>query len=84
MVRITIDEDLKQKLFSTGEVVELCDSSGQVLGEVRPRESNAEQLAASKPLTPEISEQELDQLANSDDWTGITTAEVKAHLRSRP
>jgi hypothetical protein len=32
MVRITIDEELQRKLLSSGEVVELCDEAGKLLG----------------------------------------------------
>jgi len=81
MVRITIDDDLKQKLLAEAGEVELCDREGNVIRRAAP-------LAWSPPpgwvpLNPIPTEEELRQRAEYDG-PGITTDELIQRLRSRP
>jgi hypothetical protein len=79
MVRITIDEETRKKLFSTGDdVVELFDESGKLLGRVLPHRGDP--LAGWTPITPELSEEELDRLSNANGPT-MTTEELIAYLK---
>ncbi len=57
-------------------MVELRDPSGRVIGRFLPQFDTSEW----EPLTPEISEEELDRREKSDKW--YTTEEVLAHLTS--
>lgn len=86
MVRITIDDTLKQQLLSAGEAVDLCDASGKVLARAVP--NNLEATTGTIPFTaadlpPGMSAEEFDRRRTSDDWGGMTTAEVHEYLRSR-
>ncbi|MEQ8847394.1 hypothetical protein [Botrimarina sp.] len=81
MVRITIDDDLKQKLLSStaGEVVELVDGSGRIVGRVLP-----DSFQPGPPLsaaTPDYSDDELDQLA-AYDGPAISTEELLERVRA--
>lgn len=55
MVRITIDAEMQKKLLATGDVVELCDDSGKLLGRLFPEKDDP--LAGMVPITPELSEE---------------------------
>jgi hypothetical protein len=74
MIRITIDEALWSKLYELGQEVELCDSSGRVVGQFVPKFDPSEW----EPATPEASEEELQRREQSTEW--FTTEEVLAHL----
>jgi hypothetical protein len=82
MIRITLDPDLANKLQELRQRLtnsdpagaELCDSSGQVLGRFVP----IVDMTAWIPLTPDVSEEELDRREKSNEW--YTTDEVLAHL----
>jgi hypothetical protein len=76
MSRITIDSALAEQLHKASESVELCDPSGKVLGSFIPV------FDASKweILGPELSEEELDRRANSNE-KHYTTEEVLDYLR---
>ena len=76
MTRIIVDETLKSKLHNLSEPLELCDEAGRVLGHVYP----AVDLSQYEPWEPEMSEEELQQLEQSDKW--YSTEEVLAHLKS--
>lgn len=78
MIRITIDEDLRKKLFSSGEVVELCDASGKLLGRIYP--VKADPLEGWEQLTPEVSEEEYRRRMEYDG-PGMTTDELLAYLK---
>lgn len=80
MVRITIDDNLRQKLFSSGEIVELCDKSGRLLGRMVPQIEKP--LEDNESLTPELSEQELQQRYEINGPT-ITTAELIERLKAQ-
>jgi hypothetical protein len=74
MIQITIDEALWTKLHELGQEVELCDSTGRAVGKFVPLID----LSEWEPLSPDISEEELDQREQSTEW--YTMEEVLAHL----
>lgn len=76
MTRVTVDETLLSKLHNLADALELCDESGRVIGRVFP----VLDLSEWEPVTPEISEEELDEREKSDEW--YTTEEVLAYLKS--
>jgi hypothetical protein len=75
MTQITLDPAVANKLQGLARVVELCDPSGRVLGRFLP----AVDLAEWEPISPEVSDEELDRRACSPGKR-YTTAEVLAHL----
>lgn len=75
MTQITLDPNLANKLHNLSQVVELCDPSGRVLGKFVP----IIDLSEWEPVSPEISEEELDRRARSSEKR-YSTAEVLAHL----
>jgi hypothetical protein len=75
MAQITLDSILASKLNDLSQVVELCDPSGRVLGRFVP----IVDLSEWEPVSPEISEEELDRRARSSEKR-YSTAEVLAHL----
>lgn len=82
MVRITIDEETRAKLFPAEacELVEVFDESGKLLGRLMPNLSGPP--PGWVPMTPVPTEEELDRLAEYDGPT-ITTEELLARLGSR-
>ena len=76
MTRVTVDAELRARLFNLREQLELCDESGKVIALVKPVFDPSEW----EPLEPPVSEAELDQLEKSTEW--YTTAEVLKHLES--
>lgn len=80
MVQITIDNELKNKLLSSGEIVELRDASGKLLGRVFPEKDNP--LEGMSPLTSEFSEEELKRRSEENGPT-ITTQELIARLKAK-
>jgi hypothetical protein len=76
MKRITIDAELKEKLLGLKQYLEICDESGRVVARVTP----VPDVSEWEPVTPEVSEEELDRRARSDEKR-YSTAEVLAHLR---
>jgi len=77
MTRITIDDEQKKLLLKADGIVELCDASGRLLGEMLPEKENP--LEGWEPITPPISEEELQRRILSNE-PGITTEELKARL----
>ena len=75
MTRIILDANLASKLNELGQPVELCDPSGQVVGRFVPRID----LSQWEPMTPEVSEEELDRREQANEKR-YTTAKVLAHL----
>jgi hypothetical protein len=75
MAQITLDSALANKLQGIVQIVELCDPSGRVLGRFLP----AVDPADWEPISPEVSDEELDRRASSQAKR-YTTAEVLAHL----
>ncbi len=76
MTRIVVDENLEAKLRNQHDEIELCDASGKVLGRFIP----VIDMSEWEPVTPDASDDELDQRAQSSKWH--TTQEVIARLRS--
>jgi hypothetical protein len=75
MTQITLDAAIARQLSSIYQSVELCDPSGRVLGHFVPRIDMSEW----EPISPEISEEELEHRSKSTEKR-YTTAEVLAHL----
>jgi len=75
VIQINLDAKIADQLRSLGRTVELCDPSGLVLGRFVPLID----LSEWEPVSPDISEEELDRRANSKEKR-YTTAEVLAHL----
>ena len=75
MTQITLDASMSSRLNAVVRPVELCDPSGKVLGRFVPLID----LSEWEPLSPDISEEELDRRAASQEKR-YTTAEVLARL----
>jgi len=76
MTRIILDASASNHLHALTEPVELCDPSGRVLGSFVPRID----LSEWEPVSPDVSEEELDRREKSTDW--YSTEQVMAHLKS--
>ena len=83
MVRITIDEETRAKLFPPGltEIVEVFDESGKFVGRLLPEAGSPPPGWA--PATPIPTEAELRERA-AYTGPGITTEELLARLRAKP
>ncbi len=79
MTQITLDASLSSKLNDLTQPVDLCDPSGRILGRFVPLIDMSEW----EPLSPDISEEELERRTRSHEKR-YTTAEVLAHLSSAP
>ncbi|MHB1424239.1 MAG: hypothetical protein ACYC3I_13770 [Gemmataceae bacterium] len=77
MSSIIVDAALSSKLGQQFHPVELCDPSGQVLGQFIPKVD----LSRYEPLEPQVSEEELDRRQNQETES-YTTEEVLAYLKS--
>lgn len=75
MTRITLDADFASRLHEVVQTVELCDPSGRILGRFVPAVDPSEW----EPVTPDVSEEELDRRAQSGERR-YSTAEVLARL----
>lgn len=75
MTQIRLDSNLASKLHDLEQIVELCDPSGRVLGRFVPIVDPSDW----EPVSPEVSEEELDRRAGSSGKR-YTTAEVLEHL----
>jgi len=75
MTQITVDANLSNTLNNLSQPVELCDPSGRVLGRFVPLID----LSEWEPISPDISEEELDRREQSTEW--FSTEEVLAHLK---
>ena len=80
MKRITVDDDLKEKLLGFDEDIELCDQEGYVLARVKPSTpwNDPDNWVL---LTPEITPEEIQRRLTTDEPT-FTTQEVIEKLRS--
>ena len=86
MIRIIVDNNLKEKLMSADEVIELCDESGETVFRVRPDQNLLSPNPSCKDwtrVTPDISTEEFQRLRDCDDWEGKTTSEVLDQLKDR-
>ena len=79
MIRITIDEQLKQQLLASPEVAELCDESGKVIAHAEPLRP---EITDPWSLFPELTDEEIERLAN-EPGERISHDEVMEHLRER-
>jgi hypothetical protein len=75
MTQIILDASASSKLYHLTHSVELCDPSGRVLGRFVPLIDMSEW----EPLSPDISEEELERREQANEKR-YTTAEVLAHL----
>ena len=75
MERVTVTADLAARLGLLGDSAELCNEAGTTLGRFAP----AVDLSKWVPLSPGISEEELEHRANSDE-EGSPLAEVLARI----
>ena len=75
MTSVVIDATMLSKLHQLSQPLELRDASGRVLARVFP----AADLSEYEPLTPQVSEAELDRREQANEQR-YTTAEVLAHL----
>lgn len=78
MTQIILDASATSKLHDLTQSVELCDPSGRVLGRFIPLIDMSEW----EPISPDISEEELDRRAKSNQKR-YTTAEVLARLEKQ-
>lgn len=78
MTQIIVDASLSSRLLSLSQPVELCDRSGQVLGRFVPLID----LSEWEPLSPDVSEEELDRRSKSKEKR-YTSAEIRAHLEKQ-
>lgn len=72
---LVIDSTLPEKLLGLTEPAELCDQDGRIVGRFVPKID----WSQWEPMTPEVSEEELDDRERSNDW--VSSEEVLAHLR---
>lgn len=75
MTRVIVDEFLRRRLNNFAETLELCDASGRVLARLEP----AAHWLDLQPCEPEISEEELREREQLDQW--LTSEQVQEHLR---
>jgi hypothetical protein len=75
MGKIILDASALTKLESIFYPVEVCDAAGKVLGRFIPTRD----ISEYEPITPDISEEELNRRERSSEKR-YTTAEVLAYL----
>jgi hypothetical protein len=75
MTRVTIDDDLKQKLYDLTREIELCDKDGRVVARVKPV-IDPSQLELLAPLASDV---ELDRRSKSSEKR-YTTQEMLDYL----
>lgn len=78
MTRVVVDESILSRLHNLTRPVELCDATGHVLARIYP----SMDLSPYEPLTPQVSEEELDRREQANQKR-YTTAEVLARLEKR-
>ena len=75
MPQIILDANLASRLNELGWPAELCDPAGQVIGRFVPKID----LSLWEPISPEVSEEDLDRREHANEKR-YTTAEVLACL----
>jgi hypothetical protein len=75
MTRLILDATTATKLDAVGQMVELCDPSGRVLGRFIP----AVNMSEWEPISPDVTEEELARRERAGEKR-YSTAEVLAHL----
>ena len=76
MTQITLSNAVATQLHGLTAPVALCDTSGKVLGRFIP----AIDASEWEPVSPEVSEDELDRRQQGTEW--YSTQEVLSHLKS--
>ena len=74
MTRLTIDTQIREKLTAPGEIVELVDEAGIVVGTFRPALSPPYDSALIPPMDS------VERKRRMEEEGGYTTAEVIRHL----
>ena len=77
MTRIIVDDSLRARLHNLDEPLVLCGQQGQVFGHFVP----AVDMSEWEPVSPGVSDEELDRRARSNERRYSTT-EVLARLAS--
>ena len=77
MTQIKLDSALASKLEVVGQTVELCDPAGRVIGHFVPHAD----LSEWEPVTPDVSDEELDRRERANEKR-YTTAAVLDHLKN--
>lgn len=80
MVRITIDDELKKQFAAADGFIEVCDTAGELV--VQLRVAHKPIPADWEAITPIPTEAELEELAKYDG-PGLSTEELLANLRSK-
>ncbi|MEO1498382.1 MAG: hypothetical protein AAFV43_14655 [Planctomycetota bacterium] len=80
MVRITIDDELKKQFEAADGVIELCDTSGQLVMQLTV--GHRPIPAGWEPVGPELTEEELERRA-AYEGPGISGEELLAKLRAK-
>jgi len=80
MAQIILDATQAQQLCAAVGPIDLCNADGKVLGRVLPVPRPLADLSEWEPVSPEISEEEMERRLNSDEKC-FTTAEVLEYLR---
>lgn len=78
MTHIIADNSLLVKLERSRDPLDLCDTTGRVLGTFYPKATRADYEAAERDR-PKLSEEELQRAENEPTYT---TAELIQHLES--
>jgi hypothetical protein len=73
MTRVILDEAMKKKLYDLQQPLEICDTTGKVLGRFTP----ADEPPTNRPREPQLSEEELVRREQEPDFS---TEEVLAYL----
>ncbi len=74
MSPIVLDANLSRQLHELSRPVELCDPDGKVLGRFVPLVD----LTQWEPVSPDVSEEELDRREQSTDW--VSYDQVRTHI----
>lgn len=69
MNKVLVDADLKKKLCDLAQPLELCDETGRVLGRFLPTID----MSRWEPITPDVTDEELDRRAKSNEKRYTTT-----------
>jgi hypothetical protein len=77
MTHVVVNADLKRMLHDLTVELELRDENGRVLAHVKP----VTDLSQYEPLTPDISDEEIERRLNSNERR-YSTREVIEHLNN--
>ncbi|MGL4513935.1 MAG: hypothetical protein ACRCT8_12665 [Lacipirellulaceae bacterium] len=79
MVKVVIDEATRAKLFVAHTEIELVNEAGKPLGRLAPTLEGM--LEGWEPVTPALSDEELDRRAADTSGPTMTTEELLAYLK---